>query len=119
MTERIWPIFISHPVAKEITGGSPLLSGHTVDGGLHRPDPPPKFNVEFVVMDTGKTDPVDVVIKTLEGDECGSGTVSPQQPLKLKLLAGAYVREVHSREAEFCVDKPERFDVLSWKSELL
>ena len=119
MTERVWPIFQSHENAKYIQNSGPVVHGQTVGGGLHRPTPPPEFRVEFAVMDAEKTDPVDVAIRTLDGHVIKEDTVSPAHTLALKLAAGAYVRQVRSERDKFDVDKPERFDVLSWDSELL
>lgn len=119
MTERIQPIFRGLRAAKKVPDGGPQLSGHTVNGGLHRPTPPPEFQVEFAVMDFGNTDQVNVAIVTLNGEQCGSGTVSRQQKLLLKLAAGEYLLKTPYRQAPFWVDRPIRFDVLSGRSEPL
>ena len=92
MTKRAWPIFRGHPKAKNIRVSGPQISGHTVDGGLHRPTPPPEFHVEFVVMDAAKTDPVDVTITNSDGCEVAAGTVSSKQKIERELPAGAYLR---------------------------
>ena len=94
MTERVKPIFQSHPKAKHIPYSIPVVHGQTVDGGLHRPAPPPEFHVEFVVMDVAKTDPVDVTITNSDGCEVVAGTVSSRQKIEQDLPAGAYLREV-------------------------
>ena len=119
MTERVKPIFQTHPKAKHMPYSMPVVHGQTVDGGLHRPDPPPEFHVEFIVMDAAKTDPVDVRITNSDGCEVVAGTVSSNQKIEQELPAGAYLREVGPRQTDFDVDRPKRFDVLSRKSEPL
>ena len=119
MTERVKPIFQSHLDAKHIPYSIPVVHGQTVGGGLHRPDPPPEFHVEFVVMDAAKTDPVDVTITNSDGCAVVAGTVSSRQKIERELPAGAYLREAGLRQTDFDVDKPKRFDVLSRKSEPL
>jgi hypothetical protein len=118
MTEQIWPVFQSHPNAKYIPDSGPEIHGHTVDGGLHRPAPPPKFHVEFIVMDAEQADPVHVEITAPNG-RIFTADVTPENKFELDLEAGAYVRRANSERVKFDVDKPERFDVLSLDSEPL
>lgn len=119
MSEQVQPIFRGHEKAELIFDGGPRISGHTVAGGLHRPDPPPDVHIEFAVKETAQTDPVDIVITTRDGIRKGAGTVSSGQKFELELPAGIYVRESNSGKAPLEVDRPKRYDVLSWDSELL
>jgi len=78
MTERVSPIFQRHRKATYMPDSIPVVHGQTVDGGLHRPAPPPKFHVEFVVMDAAETDPVDVTITNSDGCEVGPECIPVQ-----------------------------------------
>ncbi|MGO9194007.1 MAG: caspase family protein [Streptosporangiaceae bacterium] len=78
MTERVSPIFQRHRKATYMPDSIPVVHGQTVDGGLHRPAPPPKFHVEFVVMDAAETDPVDVTITNSDGCEVGPERIPVQ-----------------------------------------
>lgn len=113
MSDLVYSIFRSHPKAKRIQNSGPCISGQTATGGLHRPTPPPEFQVEFVATSGANADPVDVTITSMGGSTLASATVSSERTLKLELPAGKYKRNVRSLQAEFSVDRPVRFDVLS------
>lgn len=119
MSERVEPVFRSHPKSKLAWNSCPQIRGQTVAGGLHRPKPPPTFHVEFVVKGTAADNPVNVAITTRKGVVLKSETISPGRPLELDLAAGVYTRKLGSDQAEFDVDRPKRFDALSGDFDLL
>jgi len=113
MSDLVHSVFRSHPKAKNIPNSGPCISGQTVTGGLHRPTPPPEFEIEFVAVDHANSDPVEVTITTMGGVTLAAELVSPGHPLVLKLPPGKYIRKLYSGQAEFIVDRPARFDALS------
>jgi Caspase domain len=117
MSEQIEPIFRGHPQAKDIWDGGPIVNGHTAAGGMHRPKPPPEFDVEFVVSGENVS-PVDVEITTIGGEPVKTTKLFPGHKLELPLQAGIYIRDPHSK-AEFTIDRPLRFDLPSWRVEKL
>jgi len=117
MSEQIEPIFRDLPGAKNIWDSGPTLSGHTAPGGMHRPEPPPAFVVEFAVS-AAEVSPVDVEITALDGTPVKTTKLLPGKKLELPLQAGVYIRDLRSK-AEFEIDRPVRFDLPSWKVEKL